>query len=145
MSCHAGGAVLCRAVQITQMKFRLSEGSGECFYYLGVEDDGYPRGLEHQELQDSIAVIHRMAVSLQVRTWLGSVQPASSVQRTVGGLRRVLLCSARGHQVEVGEEGTASARHSFAPFLCWLVLMACLVLCSAVLRRTRVVGHCPPG
>lgn len=48
------------------MKFRLSEGSGECFYYLGVEDDGYPRGLEPQELQDSIAVIHHMAVSLQV-------------------------------------------------------------------------------
>lgn len=48
------------------MKFRLSEGSGECFYYLGVEDDGYPRGLDTQELQESMAVIHRMAVSLQV-------------------------------------------------------------------------------
>jgi GTPase len=53
-------------LQITQMKFRLSEGSGECFYYLGVEDDGYPRGLDTQELQESMAVIHRMAVSLQV-------------------------------------------------------------------------------
>jgi hypothetical protein len=25
----------CRAVQVTQMKYRLSEGSGECFYYIG--------------------------------------------------------------------------------------------------------------
>jgi GTPase len=23
------------AVQVTQMKYRLSEGSGECFYYIG--------------------------------------------------------------------------------------------------------------
>lgn len=51
----------------------LSPCSGECFYYLGVEDDGYPRGLEHQELQDSIAVIHRMAVSLQVSSSSGSM------------------------------------------------------------------------
>jgi GTPase len=48
------------------MKFRLSEGSGECFYYLGVEDDGYPRGLEDDELQDTMAVLHHMAQSLQV-------------------------------------------------------------------------------
>lgn len=93
-------AVLCCAVsllllpqqQTTQMKFRLSEGSGECFYYLGVEDDGYPRGLEPQELQDSIAVIHRMAKSLQVSTWVVGVTAwvqvlcacASPVARVVG-------------------------------------------------------------
>lgn len=66
--CHAS-----TAMQTTQMKFRLSEGSGECFYYLGVEDDGYPRGLEPHELQDSIAIIHRMAVSLQVRVGLQDI------------------------------------------------------------------------
>ena len=43
------------------MKYRLAEGSGECFYYLGVEDDGYPRGLEPQDLQVSVSTLNIMA------------------------------------------------------------------------------------
>ena len=35
---------------MTQLQYRLSEGNGECMYYLGVEDDGYPRGLNDQDL-----------------------------------------------------------------------------------------------
>ncbi|KAK9803002.1 hypothetical protein WJX73_009078 [Symbiochloris irregularis] len=30
---------------VTQMKYRLSEGNGTCFYYIGVEDSGCPRDL----------------------------------------------------------------------------------------------------
>lgn len=29
----------------TQMKFRLNEGVGECFYKIGVEDNGNPLGI----------------------------------------------------------------------------------------------------
>ena len=29
---------------VTQMKFRLAEGTGEAFYEVGVEDTGFPRG-----------------------------------------------------------------------------------------------------
>ncbi len=43
------------------MKFRLSEGNGECFYYIGVEDNGYPKGLDPPELDASIATLHTMA------------------------------------------------------------------------------------
>jgi hypothetical protein len=46
------------------MKFRLAEGSGEAFYYLGVEDDGYPKGLEDEDLQKSINTLHHMARAL---------------------------------------------------------------------------------
>ncbi|WIA18385.1 hypothetical protein OEZ85_009847 [Tetradesmus obliquus] len=49
---------------VTQMKYRLSEGSGECFYYIGVEDDGYPRGLDSKELAASMGIIASMAASL---------------------------------------------------------------------------------
>jgi GTPase len=75
-------------LQITQMKFRLSEGSGECFYYLGVEDDGYPRGLDTQALQESMAVIHRMAVSLQVS--LTAHAPAAPGQQTPGSRSKAI-------------------------------------------------------
>ncbi|CAD7702244.1 unnamed protein product [Ostreobium quekettii] len=58
---------------VTQMKYRLSEGEGQCTYYIGVEDDGYPRGLEADDLNASLAVAKRMAESLSatatVRQW----------------------------------------------------------------------------
>lgn len=50
---------------ITQMKFRLSEGKGECFYYVGVEDNGYLRGLEVGDLEDSLGALRGMARVLQ--------------------------------------------------------------------------------
>ncbi|GAB4819226.1 hypothetical protein N2152v2_006272 [Parachlorella kessleri] len=46
---------------VTQLKWRLSEGGGECFYFIGVEDNGHPRGLPPQELQQSLAVLDAMA------------------------------------------------------------------------------------
>lgn len=35
MPCITALLVARCAVQVTQMKYRLSEGSGECFYYIG--------------------------------------------------------------------------------------------------------------
>lgn len=41
----------------TQMQFRLTEGNGECFYQIGVEDNGNPIGISKDELEDSIKVL----------------------------------------------------------------------------------------
>lgn len=45
-------------MQITQMNFRLSEGAGECFYYVGIEDAGYPRGLSDNDMRLSLNNLH---------------------------------------------------------------------------------------
>lgn len=47
------------------MKFRLSEGQGECFYYVGVEDHGYPRGLSDNDLRLSLNNLNYMASALK--------------------------------------------------------------------------------
>ena len=49
---------------VTQMKFRVAEGRGECMYEIGVEDDGYTRGLPQAEFDESIATLRTMASRL---------------------------------------------------------------------------------
>ena len=49
---------------VTQMKFRVAEGRGECLYEVGVADDGMPKGLEEPEYAESIATVRRMAAVL---------------------------------------------------------------------------------
>ena len=45
---------------ITQMKFRLQEGNGECFYQIGIEDNGNPIGLSEDELKASLETLYTM-------------------------------------------------------------------------------------
>jgi elongation factor 1-alpha len=45
---------------ITQMKFRLREGNGTCFYEIGLEDSGNPLGLKEEELIQSLDTIKYM-------------------------------------------------------------------------------------
>jgi GTPase len=45
---------------ITQMKFRLHEGNGECHYLIGVEDNGNPIGINEVEMKESIETIEKM-------------------------------------------------------------------------------------
>jgi GTPase len=45
---------------ITQMKFRLREGNGTCFYEIGLEDSGNPLGLNEEELKQSLDTLHYM-------------------------------------------------------------------------------------
>lgn len=45
----------------TQMRFRVNEGAGEAFYYLGINDDGTPAGLDEAEFTESCANLQRMA------------------------------------------------------------------------------------
>jgi hypothetical protein len=46
--------------RITQMKFRLHEGNGECHYLIGVEDNGNPIGINESEMKESIETIEKM-------------------------------------------------------------------------------------
>jgi len=49
---------------VTQMKWRLQEGSGEAIYEIGVEDNGYLSGLTDQDMQNSLRTLHMMAERL---------------------------------------------------------------------------------
>ena len=48
----------------TQMKFRLGEGNGECYYEIGVEDNGNTLGISKEELEISLSVINTIAINL---------------------------------------------------------------------------------
>lgn len=48
----------------SQLKWRLAEGQGEALYELGVEDNGFPRGLPPEELNKSISTLETMAKNL---------------------------------------------------------------------------------
>eukprot|EP00668_Euglena_longa_P017023 GGOE01021353.1.p1 GENE.GGOE01021353.1~~GGOE01021353.1.p1 ORF type:complete len:702 (-),score=106.48 GGOE01021353.1:427-2502(-) len=50
---------------LTQMKFRVSEGQGECIYEVGVADNGTPKGLAEDEFIETIGNLRRMANRLQ--------------------------------------------------------------------------------
>ena len=54
---------------VTQMRFRVAEGSGQCLYELGVEDDGVAKGLPDEDFDESLATVQRMAdrLNLDVR------------------------------------------------------------------------------
>ncbi|QDZ25918.1 GTP-binding protein [Chloropicon primus] len=53
---------------VTQMKFRFSESSGDergtCVYYLGVQDDGFCRGLVQRELKETLGTLISMCAIL---------------------------------------------------------------------------------
>lgn len=45
----------------SQMRYRLYEGNGEAFYYIGVEDDGTPTGLDDSQIEASLNAITEVA------------------------------------------------------------------------------------
>lgn len=51
----------------TQMQFRLTEGNGECFYQIGVEDNGNPLGLSKDELEESIKVLYLITQKINAK------------------------------------------------------------------------------
>nr|CCC90105.1 putative GTP-binding protein [Trypanosoma congolense IL3000] len=53
---------------ITQMRFRVGEGNGQCLYELGVADDGSPRGLTFADYEESVKTLLRMAEALDLDT-----------------------------------------------------------------------------
>ena len=38
---------------ITQMKYRLQEGNGECLYEIGLKDNGFPEGITQEEFEET--------------------------------------------------------------------------------------------
>jgi GTPase len=48
----------------TQMEFRLEEGNGECFYELGIGENGEKIGLSEEELKGSVENLERIATKL---------------------------------------------------------------------------------
>lgn len=53
---------------VTQMQFRLTEGSGECRYLIGVDDDGTMHGLHQSDLDETLKTINQMATQLNAET-----------------------------------------------------------------------------
>ena len=49
---------------VSQLKWRLSEGLGECFYELGIRDSGILSGLPKEDLEASIGTLRLMASHL---------------------------------------------------------------------------------
>ncbi|PRW57468.1 Two-component response regulator ARR14 isoform 1 [Chlorella sorokiniana] len=76
---------------VTQLKWRLSEGGGECLYALGVEDNGHPRGLDDQDLEASLSVLRSMAAEVGAQAEVLQTPPGSSE-----GLRCAVVRVVRG-------------------------------------------------
>ncbi|KAG8348127.1 Elongation factor Tu GTP binding domain [Trypanosoma vivax] len=53
---------------ITQMRFRVGAGNGQCLYELGITDDGFPKGLPFSDYQQSVMTLLRMAKALDLDT-----------------------------------------------------------------------------
>ena len=52
---------------VSQMQFRLREGNGECFYEIGVEDNGNPLGLNKDELEESLKTLYLMTQKINAK------------------------------------------------------------------------------
>jgi GTPase len=53
----------------TQMLYRLYEGKGIAYYFLGVEDNGEPQGISIQELKQTIHNLKKISDGLNVK-WI---------------------------------------------------------------------------
>jgi len=51
--------------RMTQMKYRITEGSGEAFYYIGVMDDGTLLGLSEDEYIESVKNLYKIAKDIE--------------------------------------------------------------------------------
>jgi GTPase len=47
--------------RISQLQWRLNEGSDEAYYHIGVEDDGNPLGLSEEDMRESLKTLQYMA------------------------------------------------------------------------------------
>ncbi|KAL0041973.1 hypothetical protein WJX79_010692 [Trebouxia sp. C0005] len=79
---------------VTQMKYRLAEGNGECFYFIGVEDDGYPRGLTQTDMDISLATLRAMSEE---------VHAATTLLRKAAGTRKRQCAIVRVHKLCVDD------------------------------------------
>jgi GTPase len=59
----------------TQMKFRLEEGNGDCYYEIGVEDNGNPLGISKDELEISVNILALIATNLHCNVKIVKLEP----------------------------------------------------------------------
>ena len=46
------------------MKFRLAEGEGVCYYWIGLRDNGIPTGISYDEMEETLWNLYKMAGEL---------------------------------------------------------------------------------
>jgi GTPase len=90
------------------MKYRLSEGAGECFYYVGVEDRGYPCGLIENDLRLSLNNLNYMAQSLKATATIARMF-AGAYGRLCALVAVRRNCVEDVHYVELRVAGAVSA------------------------------------
>eukprot|EP01027_Heterolobosea_sp_BB2_P002054 GEZU01003092.1.p1 GENE.GEZU01003092.1~~GEZU01003092.1.p1 ORF type:complete len:585 (-),score=181.44 GEZU01003092.1:25-1779(-) len=49
---------------VSQLKYRITEGQGEAIYEIGINDNGYPLGLNDAEFKESVETLEKMAAEL---------------------------------------------------------------------------------
>lgn len=86
---------------VTQLNWRLSEGCGECIYFLGVEDNGHPLGLAKAELSASLAVLRAMAVEVRATAEVLQTPPGSAKGRRCAVVRVVRSTTPALHFVDL--------------------------------------------
>ncbi|KAI6213207.1 hypothetical protein M3Y94_00123400 [Aphelenchoides besseyi] len=96
----------------TQLKWRLHEGSGQCYYLLGVEDDGTMSGLNRDDMNETLSCVKQMAENA------GATMIVVD-ERTVRGNRSVVQVSVRAlpteqpnNNLRIGILGNASVGKS---------------------------------
>jgi hypothetical protein len=77
----------CLPAQVTQLNWRLSEGSGQCLYALGVEDNGHPRGLDSGDLRASLEVLQAMAAEVGAEAEVLQTPPGTADGRRCAVVR----------------------------------------------------------
>lgn len=75
---------------VSQMKFRMHEGQGEAIYELGVDDNGYPKGLNEAEMEESLATLRRMADELHAAASVVAVREVEGGGKVAEVLIRTL-------------------------------------------------------
>lgn len=89
---------------VTQLKWRLTEGDGQCLYELGVKDDGTAVGLSESDYKQSLGTLQRMATDLNCTT-----QITHEARGTTGGkVCEVLVTRNAGEASATQQQSTDS-------------------------------------
>lgn len=52
---------------LTQMAWRIQEGRGTCYYYIGIEDTGIPSGIDYIKMKESLNNIDKLCTNLNLQ------------------------------------------------------------------------------
>ena len=82
----------------TQLLWRLNEGGGECLYEIGVDDDGFVRGISEEEMKFSVETLEK---------WLKQLSKVSEAFERKTSEKGAL------RKVRVGEKNLSERGESF--------------------------------